>query len=636
MSTPRVVAVDFESYYDTGYTLRNMTVDAYVRDPRFNPYLISASTGRGESVWAGPLDQFDFDTLHGALCVAHNAPFDRAVFEEAQRRGIIPAHIKPAGWRCTLQGMSYLWRPMPSLKDCVHRYYGVDLSKEVREAAKGKVTDFSPEMIRYAEDDGRWADKLWNEKVAPYWPAEEQRIAEITERAGNRGIQVDVPLLEQYIELLERAVHANQNVLPWYPQRKPASPKGVAETCREAGIPCPPTKSEDEEGYADWEATYFAHHPWVRAIGYQRSLTKLLSKFKTIHASMRPDGVFAFQLKYWGAHTGRWSGDKINMQSMRRSPLLLDQDMMVVADERERAALKHRKQTGEWPEWIKHAIDERAIWIAREGHKLVIADLSQIEPRVLNWLVGNDDLLERLRRDPTESVYEAFARGVMGYNAKGSLKKNDEKLYSLYKAMVLGLGYQCGADKFCSVADAMAGLTLTPEQSQEAVDAFRHANPLVAGDYGLWRKLDNHIRSYVGKAEDCEVELPNGRSLRYEMVRRSARPPKLNKETGELMQGGWQTTAIVGRVRTSVYGGKMTENLVQAVARDVFAHAMLRTNEEVAPVMFTAHDELIAESPEDRAESDLEKVLGIMRTVPSWAEGLPTNAEGLTSKRYVK
>lgn len=629
----RTVAIDFETYYDSDYSVRDMTIDRYVRDPRFNPYLISVADD-SES-WAGKPCDFNFDALDGALLVAYNAAFDRRVNAEASRRSIFPA-TKESGWRCAMQGLSYLWRPNPSLKDAVHRYYGVELSKETRSAAKGKVEDYSPEMLAYAKADAEWCHRLWTEKVAPFWPEHEQRIADLTDRAGDRGIQVDVEKLEELIEIMERAVHANQNALPWYPARKPTSPKGIAETCREAGIPCPPPKSKDEEEYQLWEDTYWAQYPWVRAISYQRSLTKLLSKFKVIKESLRPDGVFAFQLRYWGAHTGRWSGDKINMQSMRRSPLLLDLDLMVIADERERAALKHHQTTGTWPEWVSHAIDERAIWIARPGHKLIIADLSQIEPRVLNWLVDNHDMLARLRKDPTESVYEAFARGVMGYNAKGSLKKNDSKLYSLYKAMVLGLGYQCGWEKFIAVADAMAGLDIGEDESKEAVEAFRNANPLIAGDLGLWRKLDNAIRAHAGKETPFEIELPSGRSLRYEGVRRSPKPPKLDKETGQLVSQGWQTTAIVGRKRTQVYGGKLTENLVQAVARDVFAHAMVRTNDEVAPVLFTAHDELIAESPEDRAESDLEKVLGIMRSVPAWAEGLPTNAEGLTSKVYVK
>lgn len=630
----KTIAVDFETYYDKDYSVRDMTIDRYVRDPRFNPYLISVCDG--EESWAGNPRDFNFDALDGALLVAFNAPFDRRVAAEGARRSVFP-FPKDAKWRCAMQGLSYLWRPNPSLKDSVQRYFGVELSKETRSAAKGKLEDYSPEMLAYAKADAEWCYRLWTEKVAPYWPAQEQRIAELTDLAGDRGVQVDVELLERYIEILERAVHANQLAMPWYPERKPTSPKGVAEACREAGIPCPPTKTEDEEGYWEWETTYYARFRWVRAIGYQRSLTKLLAKFKTIRESLRPDGVFAFQLRYWGAHTGRWSGDKVNMQSMRRSPLLIDQDWMVIADERERAALDHHaKNGGQWPEWVLHAIDERALWIAREGHKLVIADLSQIEPRVLNWLVGNDDMLARLRKDPTESVYEAFARGVMGYNKKGSLKKNDPKLYALYKAMVLGLGYGCGWEKFIAVGEAMAGLTLDEESSREAVEAYRNANPLICGDLGLWRKLDNAARAHVGKKGDFQMELPNGRMLRYEDVRRSARPPKIDPETGELLNQGWQTTAVVGRTRTSIYGGKLTENLVQAVARDVFANSMLRVHDEVAPVLFTAHDELIAESPEDRAESDLEKVLGIMRSVPDWAEGLPTNAEGLTSKVYVK
>jgi len=628
----RTIAIDFETFYDSEYTLKGSTYDSYVRDERFNPYLISVSDG--EETWAGNPADFNFDSLEGAQLIAHNATFDRAVFEEAQRRGMFPK-VTPAAWRCTLQGLSYLWRSSPSLKDSVERYYGVQISKEARDAAKGKTSDYSQTMLDYAADDARWAHRLWAEKVAPYWPAQEQRLAELTERQGNRGMKVNRPLLEQYCELLERAIHANMTVLPWYPDRAPASPKGLAEECRKVGIPCPPAKTDDEEGYQDWEDTWKGMYPWVLAIGRQRSLTKMLAKFKTILDGLRPDDVFGFQLRYFGAHTGRWSGDKVNMQNMRRSPLLLTDTLMVIEGAQERDALKYNTDSkGKWPEYVAHVIDERSIWIAREGHKLVIADLSQIEPRVLNWLVDNRDLLDLLQRDPEESVYEAFARGVMGYAGKGKLKKVDPKLYSLFKAMVLGLGYGCGVDKFISVAEAMAGLIISAEESEDAVTKFRDANPLICGDHGLWRKLDTGLRGAVGG--NYTIELPNGRTMRYEDVRRSPRPPKLNKETGELESKGWQYTALVNGRRVGTYGGKLTENLVQAVARDVFADGMLKVNDSVCPVLFTAHDELIGEAPEENAEECLKESIALLRQVPDWAAGLPTNAEGLTSSVYVK
>jgi len=509
----------------------------------------------------------------------------------------------------------------------------VELSKAVREKAIGVVEDFSDEMLGYAISDVEWALKLWHEKVAPYWPEHEQRIAELTERSGNRGVKLNLELLDEYIETLKRSIHANCCALPWYPERPPTSPKGLAEECRKLGIACPPTKTADEDGYYDWENQYIEKYPWVAAVSRQRSLTKLLAKFELMRRSVRPDGTLSMQLRYFGAHTGRWSGQHVNLQNMRRLPLLIGRDWMVIDGKNAAAAYRHFDAEGMWPEAVAVAIDERALYVARPGHKLLVVDLAQIEPRVLNWLIDNGPFLEGLRQEGA-SVYEVFGRTQMGWSG-GPLKKENKHLYALYKVMVLGLGYQAGAETFQGVARDMAGLELTEAESAKAVAQFRAANPLLSDpDKGLWATLQRKLKESLGG--DMELELPSGRVLRYGSVRRSPRPPRIDKKTGELVPGGYQFTAIVGGRRVPTYGGKLTENVTQAVARDVFADGLLRAVGKGVPLLWTSHDEMVGEVPEDSAEATLAEVIGEFRKVPEWAAGLPTDAEGVATRVYLK
>lgn len=247
-------------------------------------------------------------------------------------------------------------------------------------------------------------------------------------------------------------------------------------------------------------------------------------------------------------NTGRWSGDSgFNIQNIRKQPILLRDDWTMIVDKFEADRILSDKDfTG-----IRLAIDERSLITPRPGHKFIIADLSQIEPRTLNTLVGNKSLLDKIRSGL--GIYEAFARASLNYADPAPLKKHDARLYALAKAQVLGLGYQCGKKRFPEVAKAMAGLDLSEEESEKAVTSFRESNPLIVG---LWNQLDSGFKNSCGS--DFEMELPSGRTMRYEKVRASRRV-EVDEETG-LPKAKTVYTAEVGNRRTTFYGGKLTEN----------------------------------------------------------------------------
>lgn len=635
----RIIAFDTETYYDEDCTIKTLGNHAYTRHPKFDAYMISVHDG--EQTWVGHPKDFQWESLAGAIILSHNAAFDQEVYLALVERGLAP-RMTFAAWHCTANLTSYLCGRR-SLAQAVEVLFGTKLSKQARADAKGKTWDdmirdgSAQTMLEYAGDDAVWCWKLWKD-FGHLWPEHEKALSHLTIEQGRRGVQIDVPLLEQGIQTMQRVILESVDKLPWVKRgRAEASPIGIAEECRLNGIPGMPVKAHDPEAAEEWLETYSPKFPWVQGLKDLRKAKKMLATLETIKLRLRPDGTLPFSLLYFGAHTGRWAGTGgLNMQNLNKDPLF---GFMV-----------------------------RDLFIARPGKKLIIVDLSQIEPRCLNWLIGNEDLLSRIRGG--EAIYEAHARLSMGWTG-GKLKKENPKLYALAKAQVLALGYGAGWEKFISMArtPAYGNMDLCAEDEQVArslavdgqiytdekgvayflvddptcpgvpmrqdvygvnartiVQSFRQNNPLITG---LWGTLQDMLERSVGR--DMEVELPSGRVLRYKNVQKKKRR-LMDKKTGE-MRERWVLSADVEGYETKLYGGILTENLVQAVARDVFALGMLNVEQNGIRTLWSVHDELICEVDPDVTVAD---VMRLLTRVPDWMPGLPVEAEGVESQKYLK
>jgi len=318
--------------------------------------------------------------------------------------------------------------------------------------------------------------------------------------------------------------------------------------------------------------------------------------WKTV--SKKPRFVFcpSTQTGYWltrykgvvsvTGNTGRFSGsDGFNMQNMYREDR---------ADE-------------------FAGVNMRALFVPRKGKKFLVYDYSQIEPRCLYWIVGDARMLDQIGKD--SSVYEAHARLTLGYSGSGRLKDTDSSLYKLAKARVLGGGYGAGGARFQSIAKIMAGLDLSVAESIAAVKRYRQDNPKVVN---LWRTLQNYAQWSVGS--DLELELPSWRSLRYYDVMRR--------------EGGLAGRTQLSGAHKKMFGGKLTENLIQAIARDVFVEGLLRVKKLGAPALFHTHDELAMEVPEDISESDVKDIEHELCREIEWMPGLPLEVEGGLMEAY--
>lgn len=663
----RTIAIDFETFYDTkaGHGIREQGMFTYTRDPRFDAYMVSVSDGSDH--WAGHPNDFNWSALEGAVLLSHNAAFDSNVYTTLVERGRAPK-IQFADWICTANMTSYLCSRRDLARACEF-LLGVEVDKTERGKADGRRWEDFPEadrgaMLEYARKDA----KLCHELFARYghlWPERERKLSSLTIRQGQRGAQIDLPKLMRFLSTAEKMRVLAEAALPWIREgRKPTSPKAIAEECRREGIPCPPVKSRDgDEAYDAWAAEYAPRFKWVKAFTDYRVIEKFIGSLETVKARLMPDAAFPFDLLYFGAHTGRWTGSGgFNMQNLRKEPLFCDQDGTLVTDGDKLSEISEAKRKKKpLPSFVQEVLDIRALFIPRPGKRMIVSDLSQIEPRVLAWVAGDQSMLSLLATG--QSPYEAHARATMGWKG-GKMKDEDLDGYSLAKARVLGLGYGCGWEKFITVAYTMAGLDITkddPESipalapdgspcidgdgnpvmisgygmtSKKIVEDYRASNPLITA---LWRRLDDDFKASVGG--DFSIELPSGRTLRYPDVKqewKSTRDPKNPMKFRKKLV----TTALAYNnrlnavVREAFYGGLLTENLVQATARDVFGEHCIGLDETSGvEVLWTIHDEAVTEVDEGITAKDIEHA---MSWAPDWIEGLPVAAEAKEVPHYCK
>jgi len=659
------VAIDYETFYSKKlkYSLTTSIAETYCKHHLFDPYMLAVHDATQS--WVGHPRDFNWAALEGRDVVAHNSYFEESVTAELIERGLIPK-FTPKSWSCTANLTAYTCNRRP-LDGAVEHLYGIKLDKSARKDAAERhwPKDF-PEaeqkaMIAYAARDARYCWQLY-EDYGPKWPTMEQRLSRMTINQGRHGVQINRDLLEDYIVKSHEMKMNTEQVIPWIRdadddewedfKTKPTSTKCIAEQCRRDGIPCPPVKSEDEEAYELWEKTYGPTRPWIASLSCWRSINKLYRTFLLMKERIRDDGTMPFALLYFGAHTGRWSGTaRINFQNFRKKPIFCNEHGLMETDwKREDAAVGYKIETGHWPDWVRYAIDIRHLIIPRPGKKMIVSDLSQIEPRVLAWLAGDTAMLDMIRGGM--AIYEAHARSTMKWIG-GTLKKENPGTYALAKARVLGLGYGAGWEKFIAMAQTLASLDITvddPEwitvrdpatgaekqvsgwgqNSKAIVKAFREANPKIADpETGLWKKLDGAMRRSVGS--DLILTLPSGRKMRYERVR-GERRIEPDPET-KLPRSKSVYTVLVGHKRTLTYGGKLCENITQATARDVFGEHLVAMEDNGWGNLFSSHDEAILEVDNSVTTKDVEHE---MSKCPEWLEGCPIGAEAQEVPCYQK
>lgn len=597
-----VVAIDYETYYESQtYSLKLTGTHNYVRDPKFDAYLVAIYLGPGHPLnFVGRPEHYEhWLDLPRRRWIAHNASFDERVTERLYELGKIPAEARPEQWDCTADmaaGLGY----GRSLANAVNGVWGVKLDKGPRTMMSGKRWEDLPEdkqevVLKYAHVDAEACWKLWT-ALSDQWPVEERTLSRLTRTMCYEGVGVDTAKLVDGIRELSRISHEAATQLPWYDaatgEDKLLSKDKIAKWCRSVGLPPPPSMAKTDEDAELWLAEHGKTHPELRQVATYRSSKILLQKYRAVRARIDAEtGGLPYGLKYCGAHTGRWSGDDgMNMQNL--------------------------------PQGEMFGCTLRDVFVPRRAKRFYIADYSAIEPTCMALMTGDQEKLVRLAAG--ENVYQIHAERTMGHPRGVPLEKKDT-VYRLAKCRELALGYGVGKVRFRRMAWDWAKVALTEDESEQQVNDYRAKHPHILG---LWNRLgDAFVRKAMARLQTQDdtfrLDLPSGRSLWYWRIQPC--PPDWGRRgwAAEIGKGS-------GQLR-SIYGGKLCENLIQAVARDVMAAAILRLHYHGIKVALHVHDEVVVECDSEDQAAEIE---ALMKLPPEWAPSIPLSVKGHFAERY--
>jgi len=577
-----MIALDFETHYAGDYSVAKMGNRLYCRDPRFSILMVAVYSPY-RSMTAAPAN-FDWSLLDGQEIVAHNAAFDRAVFEQAKELHLCPPNVTPKCWHDSAALCAYAGLPR-SLDGAVRELFGVHLDKGVRDRlSHGDLFD---DVSAYAASDAKYAYEIWK-KLSAKWPDTEQQILQLTDDMGDHGVALDLDAANDARQRLLGIVESVEKSLPFRPV---ASFPALRAACEEQQQPIPPGTSATDAKVDVWCKKNQEHDSpmWVRHVQQWRKANRTLRVVESMLERVNPaTNRMQFQLKYFGAvQTGRWSGGGgLNMQNFNRSDA--------------------------------NGVDLRGLIVPAPGNVFIIADYAQIEARVLHWLAGDYSFLDELRGGA--DMYEVAARRMLGYSDPEPIKKKNPHLRQLAKAMTLGLGFGMGAKQFVTGAKILAGVDLTLADCRQHVATYREKNKLIPE---FWQQLARGFKLRSGQPHHV-VRLPSGRAIRYWN-------PKAD-------DGEMTCQQEKGGPEVFIHPGLLCENMVQATARDLLAQAWLKCAQNGLQAVLSVHDELVFECPAERADGDMATVVGIMSQTPEWANGdrLPVEVEAVVAKRYGK
>ena len=603
-----LITIDFETYYDRDFSLSKITTEEYIRSDLFEVIGVGVKINNQETEWASGTNeqirewlQSNFEWERG-LVLAHNTLFDGAIL--SWRFG-----INPRGWLDTLcMGRALHGVEVGgSLKALTERYGLGEKGTEVVNALGKRRLSFSDaELARYGDyciNDVELTYKLFN-ILSKDFPKQELRVIDQTLRMFiDPVLELDGDMLQQHlisIKQMKEDLLTSSGV----DKAELMSNEKFAELLRSFGVE-PPMKVSPATGkqtYAfaksDEEFKALADYEDVRVqtlvaarLGTKSTLEETRTQ-RFIDISKR--GKLPVPIRYYAAHTGRFGGDdKINMQNL--------------------------PSRGDNGNKLKKAI------IAPEGYTIIDADSAQIEARVLAWLSEQNDLVTAFAEG--KDVYKKMASAIYG-KPEFEITK-DERFVG--KTTILGAGYGMGAVKFQAQLKNM-GVDVDVNEARRIIDIYRRTNDAVVR---LWRQAQNAlvnmsrgepaplgIRGVLEVApKETAIRLPSGLLMRYDDLKFD--------QTDKGIEFHYKTR----KGRTRIYGGKVIENVCQAIARCIIAEQMLKIGKRYK-VVLTVHDAIAVCVPDAEVVPATQYVEECMRWVPEWAKGLPVNCESGSGKSY--
>ena len=602
-----ILTIDFETYYDKEFSLSKITTEEYVRSKQFETIGVAVKVNSGKTEWySGTKEQIKFwlgkFKWDQSVAVAHNAMFDMAILN--WQFGYKPKKIADT---LSMARAIHGTEVGGSLAVLSRHYQLGEKGTEVINALGKRRADFSDEeMARYGEYCINDVDLTYElfACLAADFPVTELELIDLTLRMFIEPVlRVNRVALAGHLAEIRSS---KEQLLKNIEEKKEdlmSNPK-FADLLRKCGVEPPmkisPTTGKETYAFSktDEEFKALQEHENILVQGLVAARLGVKSTIEETRTERFMDiatrGSLPIPLRYYAAHTGRWGGDdKVNMQNLPRSSPLRD-----------------------------------AI-VAPDGYLIVDSDSSQIEARTLAWLAEQNDLVEAF--DNGEDVYKIMASAIYGKDQEKITK--DERFVG--KTTILGAGYGMGAAKFKAQLKTF-NVDLSEEECKRIITVYRETYPRIPQ---LWKQAGNALLAIaneqtapLGREGALAVEgskgirLPNGLYVKYPNLRRWVNDQ--GKE--ELVYDTKKGKAVIPN---RIYGGKVIENVCQALARIAIAEQMLLIAKKYKVVM-TVHDAIACIVPENERDTGREFVELCMRIRPKWAPDLPLNCESGVGVSY--
>lgn len=666
-----IVSIDFET---------RSRVD--LKKSGVHPYAMSTSTDILCIAWAvddGPVQCIkgaESSELHelaeneDAVFSAFNAGFEQAIWLNimCERYGYAPIPI--SRWRCSAAKSLSMSLPrslgevadslnLPMRKDQEGKQIMLKMCKPVpksRQHLHGEWHESKEDfkiLMDYCRDDVDTERALVNR--LGFLSDEEQKVWELDQHINQRGVQLDTNLAEGLLELKTEICDRISGQCEVEYGFKPSQVAKIKDHMREYGVEIPRVKrwkKDPETGERKQMDTESLGSEQIKKLLISdidpevKHLLQMRQDFATTSLAKATAGlnqsvnsIARGQFMYHGANTGRWSGMGIQLHNLPRGEFdedFVDEEMALATD---LVKLRNLDElTSTFPDLRPMIILKsclRGLIVSRPKSNLCVIDFSQIEARVLAWLAGQQDVLDSFRDG--KDLYKFTASQI--YEKEYDDVTKQERFIG--KTASLALGYQGGAGAFISMATNF-GVLVDRDLADTVKSDWRARNENIVR---FWYDLERAAIRAVKFGKTTKVgpvkfgvrdgfllcKLPSGRCLAYYQPDVSTKDTDWGTKAQLTYMGSDQQRGIRwGRIST--YGGKLAENVTQAVSRDLLAYSMLNIADRYQ-IVGHVHDEVLVEVPET---CKLETITNMMLSTPAWAAGLPVDADGFISDRYRK
>lgn len=657
-----IAHLDFETR--SRADLKKTGADRYARDP--STEIVCASyrfddgpTQRWKAGEKFPANLLDHVSSMRTV-VAHNAAFERAIWNHVLPK-YAPDRLKlfPEQQVCTMARAYALALPpsldgvgtaleLPITKDLAGHRLMMKMCKPKADGTWHEPPEDVERLQAYCDQDV--AVECLVDKTLPPLSQSEQKLWVLDQRINDRGVLIDVETVHRALAVVDVASKQADRKM-WVVTD--GAVKRITETAKlvawlnSRGIECESVaKGETDELVA--AATLYDDAVAMDALDLRREAKSSTAKFSAMANAAAVDGRVRGSLQYHGASTGRWAGRLIQPQNFPRvdadrdgwkveaALALLNSDLSPADICDNIRVYTHTEPMAVLSKCL------RAMIVAPEGHDLIGGDFSNIEGRINAWLAGEEWKVQAFRNYDAGSGPDLYR---LSYARAFGMEPGDVDVQQrqIGKTMELAMGYQGGVGAFQTMARGM-GVAVTDDRADELKIAWREAHPAIVKSW--WAVSDAAIAAvgspgmvvpclsnrvaYVVANGFLFCRLPSLRVLAYAA-------PRLIRNRFDQFQVEFDGVDSVTKRwgPQTTYGGKLIENIVQGIARDVMAEGMVRLDAHGDyPITLTVHDEVLCETPEGRGS--VEEFKAILAQVPGWAAGLPCAVSAWRDKRYVK